>query len=129
MFCHQDHVLFSKICERGFIVVYMCQTSVSKEKLRKLLDQNKAFFAAFTTPSAVLKKTTNNHGKYKWTEGDLRFYFKFNTKMHKSNKSVVSPHISRGCVVVCLTQFVSQPGPLVYRTPFLICSSPPNASD
>lgn len=40
-----------------------------------------------------------------------------------------SPHISWGSVAVCLAQFVSQSGPLVYCTPFLICSASPNASD
>lgn len=41
----------------------------------------------------------------------------------------MSPHISWGCVTVCLAQFVSQSGPLVYRAPFLIPSAPPNASN
>lgn len=40
-----------------------------------------------------------------------------------------APYISWGCVAVCLPQFVSQSGPLVYCTPFLIRSALPNASD
>lgn len=40
-----------------------------------------------------------------------------------------APRISWGSVAVCLAQFVSQSGPLVYLTPPLIRSAPTNTSD
>lgn len=40
-----------------------------------------------------------------------------------------APRISWGSVAVCLAQFVSQSGPLVYLTPPLIRAAPTNTSD
>lgn len=75
------------------------------------------------------QQTNIKEQQNKWILGNLRFNFSVNTQMCSSNKCDVSLHISWGCVAVCLAQFVSQSGPLVYCAAFLICSAPPNASD